>query len=222
MKNILFLSFILFSSCASYREQNNPSAAPIVLGQVDPKLSSVKLFSNDQEDSDDLHFYVELRSAPKTLVDVNPKDIVIKKSKTILTADVQRLSIGKYKVTVKNEEQNLKSLKFSVKKKYLKHQLVTLKKPTRKNSSFKLVSNLDGRLKLRLTLKDKHGSMVELQHLPEIILEGLCEVSQIKIVKPGVWDVEIVYPEENQILYLSVRASGVQIERFFRYQHIEK
>lgn len=222
MKIYFLLSFLFLSSCASYREQSGVSKAPIVLGEVDAKLSSVKLFSSDDEDSDDLHFYVELRSAPKTLVDVNSKDIVIKKSKKILSTDVQRLSVGKYKVTVKNEAPNLKSLKILVQKKSLKHQLVTMKKPARKNSSLKLVSNLDCRLKLRLTLKDKHGSMIELQHLPEIILEGLGEVSQINVVKPGIWDIEIVYPDENQILYLSTRANGVQFERFFRYQHIEK
>ena len=169
-----------------------------------------------------MHFYLELKSPSKTLVDVNPKDIVIKKSMKILTTDVQRLSIGKYKVVVKAEVLNVKSLKFLVQKKSLKHQLVTLKKPARKNSSFKLVSNHDGRLKVRLTLKDKRGSLIELEHLPEIILEGLGDVSEINVVKPGVWDVDIVYPEDNQILYLSVRANGVLFERFFRHQHIEK
>jgi hypothetical protein len=75
---------------------------------------------------------------------------------------------------------------------------------------------------LRLTLRDRRNLPVEMQQSPEIILEGIGEVSGLKMVKAGVWEFTISYPEVNQILYVSLRANGVKIERLFRFQHVEK
>jgi hypothetical protein len=42
------------------------------------------------------------------------------------------------------------------------------------------------------------------------------------MVKEGVWEFTISYPGVNQILYVTLKANGVELERLFRFQHVEK
>jgi len=221
MRLALLLSLFFVMSCASGPARDVASTQAISFGEVDAKRSSIKLFSGTGH-PDLHHFYLEFRNTQKALVDVELQDIAVKEGKKILTSHVRRISLGRYEVEIDKENLNFHSLKFFVKKKTLKHQLVSFKKPVQKNSSIVIVSNEFYRLKARLTLKDKDDSLVVVQHEPDIIFMGMGEISIPKMVKNGVWEFEIAYPDENQIIYLSVRANGVLLEKLFRFQHVEK
>lgn len=218
---LLFLIPFLFS-CASGPERTIASNSPIVLGEVVPAESVVKRFSNSSLHPDLHYFYLELKSGPKKLVDVELNEIEIKESGKRISSKIRRISLGRYEIEIDQDNLDYKKLKFLVQKKSLKHQLVALRKPVKQHSSMKVLSNENNRLKVRLILKDKAGSMVEVQQFPEIVLEGTGEVSDMVMVKPGIWEIEIGYPEENVILYLSARANGVLLERLYRFQHVEK
>jgi hypothetical protein len=75
---------------------------------------------------------------------------------------------------------------------------------------------------LELTLSDKKGSFVELLQMPEIMIEGNGLISDLGLVRKGVWRFRVNYSDDNHIMYFSVRGNGVYLERLLRFQHIEK
>lgn len=218
---ILLPLFFLISCASGLPERNIASDEFVILGEADSKLSIVKFFS-DAGHPDVHHFYLELRNSHKELVDVDLKDIVTKEGKKKLNSYIRRISLGRYEIEVDQANLNFNKLKFVIQAQTLKHKLVGLQKPNQKHSSITIVSNENHRLKLRLTLKDKNGSVVDVQQGPEIIFSGQGEASLPKKIKSGVWEFEITYSEDNQLFYLSVRANGVQLDKLFRFQYVEK
>ena len=218
---ILLPLFFLFSCASGPPERNIASDDLVVIGEADSKLSIVKFFS-DAGHPDIHHFYLELRSSDKKLTDVDLKDIQIKVGKTKLNSYIRRISLGRYEIEVDHENLDFNKLKFLIQSQTLKHKLEVLQKPVKKHSSIKIISNENHRLKVRLTLKDKNSKLVEVKQVPDIIFSGLGEASALQKIKKGVWEFEISYPEDNQILYLSVRANGVSLDKLFRFQYVEK
>jgi len=222
MKLAILLPLFFLISCASGPpERNIASEEFVVLGEANTQLSIVKFFS-DAGHPDIHHFYLELRNTKKELVDVELKEIEAREAKKKLNTYIRRISLGKYEIEIDKENLNFNKLKFLIQTKALKHKLVGLAKPVQKNSSMVIVSNEHHRLKMRLTLKDKNSTAVDVKQDPEIIFTGLGEASTPKMVKKGVWEFEIIYPEDNQIIYLSVRANGVLLDQVFRFQYVEK
>ena len=218
---ILLPLFFLISCASGLRERNIASNEFVVLGEADSNLSIVKFFF-DAGHPDIHHFYLELRNSHKKLVDVELKDILIKDGKKKLNSYIRRISLGRYEIEVDQTNLNFNKLKFVIQAQTLKHKLVGLQKPIQKKSSITIISNENHRLKLRLTLKDKNGKVVDVQQGPDIIFSGLGEASVPMKTKTGVYEFEITYPEDNQILYLSVRANGVSLYKLFRFQYVEK
>jgi hypothetical protein len=221
MRLIIILGLFL-NACTSFHK--NPVPFPPVvksLGKVDPQLSLVKLYRPDAF-NDEQRFFLELKNSKNTKVDVNDKEIVVKYLKTKPPFKVYWVSQGQYQLEFSQEFEDLKQVKFLVQGKKLKHELVSFKKPAQSRSKLMLLRKRDHEISMRLILQDKKGAKVETQAPPEIILEGLGEVSSLNLIQNGIWDFTVGMPEENQIIYLNVRANGVQFDRFFRYQHIEK
>ncbi|MBA2403776.1 MAG: hypothetical protein H0V66_03315 [Bdellovibrionales bacterium] len=222
MRICLISALIFLLSCASVPERHIASEEPITFGEVDANPSVVKLFPTHSGHPDLHHFFLELKNSKQKLIDVELKDIVLEEANRVQTTHIRRISLGRYEIEINKDNIDFKTLKFLVQKKLIKHQLVPLKKPVRKHSSVVILTNEDNHLTARLGLKDKNGASVDLQANPEIILEGLGEVSELKMIKSGVWEFVISYPEDNQVFYISVRANGVLVERLFRFQHVEK
>jgi hypothetical protein len=84
------------------------------------------------------------------------------------------------------------------------------------------VANPEYSLWLELNLKDLKGHPLDLNYLPEVIIEGEAVISDIRRIKKGTWHIHLSYPDDNLILYFSVRANGVKLERLLRFQHVEK
>ncbi len=221
MRVALLLPLFFLISCASGPERNIASTEIIIYGDVDSSLSSVKPFP-DTGHPDIHHFYLELRNSKKKLIDVELREIVIKEDKKILTSHLRRISLGRYEVEIDKENLDIKNLKFAVQKKSVKHKLLSFKKPVQMHSSMVILSNEAHRLTIRLTLKDKNASLVQVQILPDVVFMGSGDLSTPKMVKTGIWEFHLDYPDENQIFYLSVRANGVLLEKLLRYQHVEK
>lgn len=221
MRLILILG-LFFNACTSFHKNPAPVPTPVkVFGKVDPRLSLVKLYRSDAF-NDEQRFFLELKNSQKINVDVKDKEIVVKYLKTKPTFKVFWVSPGQYQLEFSQEFEDLKQVKFLVQGKKLKHELVSFKKPAQSRCKLMLLQIRDHEISMRLILQDKKGAMVETQAPPEIILEGLGEVSSLNLIQNGIWEFTVGMPEENQILYLNVRANGVQFDRFFRYQHIEK
>lgn len=219
---MLLLPFFFLISCAFAPEKDFTPSSPIVLGKINSEYSSVKLFANASDESDHIHLYLELKKSPNSLVDVEAREIDVNYLKTKPSFKVNRVSQGRYQLEFAHELENLKKVKIRVQGKLLKHQLISFKKPSCSHSKLKLLQKGDHQISMQLVLKNKKGKRVETQTAPEIILEGLGEVSALMMTKQGVWEFTVDILEENQIIYLSVRANGVQMDRLFRYQHIAK
>lgn len=58
---------------------------------------------------------------------------------------------------------------------------------------------------------------------PEILIEGVtsAQVESVEHISAGIWQITVIYPEENQLFYVSVRVQGKTIKNLFRFQHVE-
>lgn len=154
------------------------------------------------------------------MIDVELADISIKNNDKVVTSHIRRISRGRYEVEV--GKGKFKGLKFLVQNKSIKHELVIFKNPIRNKSSLVIISDENYCMKARLILKDKNDAALEVQQPPEIIFMGLGSVTEPVMVETGVWEFDIEYPEENQIIYISARVNGVLLEKLLRFQHVEK
>lgn len=222
MKLLFLLSLFLFVSCASRPERHIASEEVIELGEVEVGLSQLRLYPVENQEQSQHQFYLELLNGSKSLVDVDLRDIQVRHKSGKSNFEVKRIAKGKYQIDVSEEYSELTKLKFSVQGKDLKNNLLTLPRPARNNSQIVVLSNQHHELKLRLILKDKLGKEVEVAQSPEIQFEGQGDVSELQKVKSGVWEFSVIYPEQNQICYISVRANGAHFRRILRFHHIEK
>lgn len=222
MRDLVLILIFFVSSCAFAPKRNIASVEVITFGSIDSKHSIVRLFPNRTGHPDLHHFYLELRDLNKKLIDVDLGDIALNVSSKIPSIYIRRISIGRYEIQVSEYVPNLKKLNFKIQNKILKLNLLNEQKPSQTNSSITVISNDQNILKLRLTLRDEKNSLVKLDFSPDIIFEGTGTVSMPQMVKQGIWELEVSYPEMNQIMYFSIRANGALLERLLRHQHIEK
>jgi len=222
MRNFLLILQLFAFSCAFMPERKIASIEVISFGSIDSQHSSVRLFPS-RGGHPDLHFFhLELRDSHKKLTDVALEDIALKVSSKIPSIYIRRISKGKYEIQLADYVSNLKKITFKVQSKTIKTDFQFIQKPSNSNSSMRIVSNNQNILKLTLTLKDEKNSPIKLDATPDVIFEGTGTISMPQMVKLGVWELEVSYPEMNQIMYFSIRANGVLLERLLRYQHIEK
>jgi hypothetical protein len=217
MRAFLISTLLVTSACAVLPKRLPASAGPWVVGDVSGEYSQLQKYPSDVEQV----FYLELRSSEKKLVDADTKDFELSYLGKPLEFKLQRLSQGKYTLEPTSHFEDVSKATFIVQNKLIKNTLIALKKPTRK-SQIQLLSSNGHELKLKLMLKDKEGKPVVSGQYPDIILDGLGEVSELESQGPGIWIFKVKYPEENQVFYLSVRIHGILLEKLFRYQYVEK
>lgn len=222
MRISLLLPLFFLIACAHAPERNIASFEVIAFGEVDPAKSVVQLFPNLSGHPDLHHFYLELRNSNNKLVDIELSEISLKLEKRYPSIYIKRISLGRYQMEVSDHIPTYKKLKFVVQNKIINHSIVKKQKPVKSNSKIKLVSNANHKLKFHVYLKDENNSAVMLDMYPDVILEGMGEFTKPQKLKDGGWEIVISYPELNQVLYISIRANGVLLEKLYRYQHIEK
>lgn len=220
----LFLLFTFLVSCAEVPQRRMPAAESVIqLGEVSRSHSSVQLFPSAENDSLTYYFYLQLKDSKSQFVDVSPSEISLKsKSKKPVKFKLERILNGRYYVII-DKSEHAKSVDFFVQKQLLKEKVnLNIRRPNRKYSSISINSKDDGKITFQLRLADKSNRPVLLLDQPEIVLEGQGEVEDLKHIQEGIWQFTVIYPEDNQIMYFSVRAQGVYLVNLLRYQHIEK
>jgi hypothetical protein len=225
---LLFLIFGLYS-CSSSGPQRKIASyeePKIRKGEIDFLLSKVSIYpAKDMEDDISYYLFLELRNSEGRYVDCDQKDLSIKtKQGKRIDFDFHRALVGRYYLKIEKEEDiKAKHIDLYFKDKSLKEQFkVRLNKPHKSYTKLTLVNNQKYRLTFRLRFADKKNSPIELPEAPEIWIDGQGLIEDVKHLKEGIWEFSIIYPEENQVMYISARAMGVSFRNLYRFQHIEK
>lgn len=229
MRVSLFLFIFSLYSCssqgparkiASYEEPKQK------LGEVDFTRSKVLIYpAKEMEEDISYYLFLELKNSDGKFIDCDQKDLSVrdKKGKKI-DYEFHRALVGRYYLKIEKEEDvKAKHIDLYYKDKTLKEQFqVHLNKPHKSHTKLSLVTNEQYRLTLRLRFADKNNNPVELPEAPELWIDGQGIIENVKHLKEGVWEFSILYPDENQIMYISARAMGVSFRNLYRFQHIEK
>ena len=230
MKPLLFWSLLLVIGC-SLRSPTREIASfyqDIHLGEVNAQKSVVKQFPPEIEGAlTRYYFYVQLKDDQGDFIDREMSDFnITEDKKQKVEFSFKRILRGRYYLIVEKETETSKGhLDFTVAGHSLSKQLkLPIKAPVRKHSHLKKVAQERNRVKFILTLADAQKNPVDVYHSPEIILEGNHhgQIEELERTGPGKWQFSVVYPEENQLIYLSIRSSGVYLKDLFRFQHVEK
>lgn len=230
MRPFLIALIFLITACASVEEQQQKQVRKIASmsrpAVYDHSKSMVNIFPAVSADTGIwYYFYVQTKDTMGRFIaiDINEIEIRTRKGKKI-PFKVEQLLQGRYYLTLeKTSDFSSAELDIFVRGKALKEQFkLNMRHPDQKNTSIKIIKNSANRLVFRLRLADKKNQPVEIPDRPEIILEGIGNVEDLKHVSEGTWEFSIIYPEENQIMYFSVRAMGVYLTNIYRYQHVEK
>lgn len=223
-----YLILLFLISCASkkpVREIAYVNSAVENLG-IDLSKSLVNIHPATAADNGVwYYFYIQLKNSDGKYVDTDLSDFKLKNSKgQSIDFKIERVLRGRYYITIeKTAEINSSQIDFFVKNKLLKEKLkLQMMTPSLVNTRLILVHDSNHRAVFRLKLLDKDNKPVELPDWPEIIIDGTATIEDLKHIGEGIWEFTVVYPEENLVLYFSVRALGTYFNNILRYQHIEK
>lgn len=220
------MACFIFISCSQSPVRSPASLEAIEFGEVDPTKSRVKIFPPEvRKEIVRYFFFLELKDSSGNLVDCDPEEITLRNSKgQKVPFLVERSMRGKFYVTLQRTESSPElKLKVYVRNMPLNQQVnLVFKKADRNKSWVKAVRSERNGIKLRLFLGDAKGKPVEIPSVPEIVLDGQAQIDNMERVGEGTWEFDVVYPNSNQVIYISVRAYGKYMPDMFRIQHIEK
>jgi hypothetical protein len=221
---LLFLFFL--TSCAHPEPKRSIASREMVIGEIDYAKSLVQLFpSADKDNTLRYYFYLQLRDVKGNFVDCSPSEILIKTNKgKRVHFDYERLLPGRYYLSLdQGLKMNSSQLDFYVGGKPLKEKFnLPHRSPDRNNTKITIIEKLDNKIVLQLRLADQKNLPVEHIEMPEIIIDGVGLLEDMKPMGPGVWEFTVTYPEDNQIIYLHVRALSFYFSNLFRYQYVDK
>lgn len=224
--SLLFLFFLCSCATEEVVIRKIASQKTVRPGLVEPAKSLIQLFPAIAEsDGIRYYFYLQLKNKSDTFVDCDLSDLYLKNSNgDNIPFRYERVLEGRYYLIVdKTAEIMSGQMDVFLKGKSIKKQFqFDFKQASRDHSKISLVKAGQHQIKFRLQLGDKKNQPVEIPAEPEIIIDGQGVIEDLKHVKEGIWEFTLVYPEQNQIMYFSVRAHDVYLEKLFRYQHVEK
>lgn len=221
------LIFIFFSLCACSQAPVRKIAAierDFYYSEVNVSESSIRQFPPETISGiRHYFFYLELKNSLFQLVDIDPREIALKSHEEQLDFTLERISRGRYYVILAVTEKAPQSVDFLINGHYLKKnfQLIA-NQPDQSHSSIITLVKSKYRHTLRLFLSDSQGQPVKTLAAPDLIIEGYAYTENIRAISTGVWEFDLVFPEQNGIFYISVRAQGKLLNRLFRLHHIEK
>ncbi len=225
---VSFILILLFTlSCASEKVRKPASVHSVLkVGEVDSKKSHVQIFPAVADEAGIwYYFFFQLKNAKGDFIDIDPSDIRVKSSKgDIIKFKQERFLTGRYYISLeKTAYVSSNELDFFVQGKPMKEKFkLAFNPPDKAFTKLKMVNHENYRMVFRLKLADNKNRPVEVPEKPEVQLQGNGTIDDMKHVGEGVWEFAVTYPEDNQIMYISVRAMGVFFPKMFRYQHVEK
>lgn len=219
---ILILLLILVTGCAEM-PLRGPASAPMRFGEVSAIHSSIQLFPDSDADTHTYYFYLQLKDSKGEFIDCDPSEIVLKtKKKKLIKFKYERLLTGRYYLIL-DKSQGFKDINFSVRGIALNGKFnLDIRRPDIKHTNIILERKLPGKLIFRLKLADRANRPVMTSVAPEIIMDGRGEIQELRYIQEGIWQFTVIYPEDNQIMYFSVRSQGKYLVNLLRYQHVEK
>lgn len=195
-------------------------------GVVSHAHSSVQLFPASSDGNKIVfNFYVQFKNEKGLYVDSDPMEIQLKNKKGVeLPLEWKRLAVGRYYFILEHVGRiPRETMNFYIGKRVLKENIsLVTQKLSEKHTQIQLVSRHKRKLTLRLRLADERNQPVDVHYPPDLILEGLGEIKDLRRIQKGIWEFSLVYSEFNQIFYLSVRAQDTYFSNIFRYQYVEK
>ncbi|HXH29993.1 MAG TPA: hypothetical protein VNJ01_04205 [Bacteriovoracaceae bacterium] len=216
---------LLLSSCAN-EPLRSIASEPITYGIVDMGQSGVKFVSPEVRGLVlEHHLSMYFKDSQGNFVDFETDSLKVwDRNGREISFKINRHLLGQYYVTI---VQKLTApalvIDFKVHGKALRIP-VTLnnRQASASHSNLKKVKEEGNRILLRLDLADESGRIILLSNPPEIIVGGSQIIEEIKQIRDGRWEFWVRVLETNHILYFSIRADGVYLPNFYRYQHVEK
>lgn len=206
--------FLLLTAC-SHEQSIRPSSEKRASSlEVDAEKSSAYLVKNKR-------FLVHMKNSLSQNIEISFTEVKVQNAQgKVIPFQLQRVSSGKYYVLPVCQQ---KELQISIQDKVIGQKFkLNVRKPAKERSSLRVVSRGDHFMLMRLKLADKCNHPVLTDELPEILVEGEAVVEDLKSVENGLWEFTLKYPENNVIIYLSVRCHEVFLEHVYRFQHVEK
>lgn len=227
MRPLLIVLILVLTACASPPPKPERKLASVPEVPIyDHSKSQVQIFPAVAADNALwYYFYVETKNTKGKYFAVEPSEIEVRTHKgKKVPFRFEQLLAGRYYITLeKTFDISSAQLDVLVKGKPLKEQFkLNMRVPDKVHSKITLVKKTRNKIIFRLLLADKKDQPVEIPDKPEIILEGIGSVEEMRHVSEGTWEFSLIYPEENQIMYFSVRAMGIYLSNLYRYQHVEK
>ncbi|MGE3609005.1 MAG: hypothetical protein AB7I27_05415 [Bacteriovoracaceae bacterium] len=229
MRLLTLLLILIFIGCSHSPERDLAAISDEIItwGEIDKSKSVVTLFPPDlRGDRFRYNFYLQLRDAKNQFVDCDEKDIVLKDKKgKKYTFKLERVLKGRYYVTLESQGKLLSSeVSLSVQNHILREELkLKFTPPDKKMSKITIVSEEMHRMTFELTLADSKGKAITSQEKPEIILDGSdASIEDLHQLKEGVWRFNLVFSEQNHVIYISVKSNGAYLERLFRFHYVDK
>lgn len=227
MKFYLGVFLILISSCSFSQKIVKQSSPPRTISSVCSDVSQidVKLFPEfDDNTLMAYHLSVKLKNSEGFATDCNETEFrVTDQAQNPLKFIVKKLEAGSYFLTLSSDVSTSTSdLIVWIGEKTKKKFSLAKKLPDKSHTKLNLIQYDNNRLYFHLTILDKKLNPVILDGPPELIIEGDAKLIDMLSVTDGEWIITIDFPQENQILYISMRISGVYFSKIFRFQHVEK
>lgn len=194
-------------------------------GSIDPQASQVKAFPPEVEGSKyHYYLYLELKDPSLKPVDIYTNDIsIVSRKKKVFPFSLKRMSRGNYYLALEvTEKAGSDELTLFIQNKEIKEFRVVLKQPDFSRSSLNIIQKDRHSLRMRLFLSDSNGVAIHSLVAPDLIIEGEAIAENLEQIGEGLWEFDIRFSDENQIIYVSVRSQGSYLKHLFRYLHIEK
>ena len=182
--------------------------------EIDVEKSSVHLVKSKR-------FLLQTKNALSENIEISFTDVIIRNTQNkIIPFQLEWAGSGKYYLLPVSNE---KELEIAIQGKVIgKKSKVNFRKPDKNHSALSVVSRGDHTLLMRLKLADKNNRPIDSDEVPEILVEGEGSIEELKAVENGLWEFNLVYPEHNVIIYLSIRSHESLLDRLYRFQHVEK
>jgi hypothetical protein len=225
---IVILTCCLFLYACSQGALRSPASpeADYLQGGIDSEKSSIKIFPPEIYGSNfRYYFYLELKDDHGKYVDCDLSEVVLKEaSGQQLAFKFERSSRGRYYLSVEDvaTNDNLTLDLFIQDMPFRKQVKLVSKKADRNKSWLRVVATERDGLKLRLFLGDSNGEAINVPSEPEIIIDGDAQMKNLEQVGDGTWEFSLVYPNTNQVIYISARVHGIFMANMYRIQHVEK
>lgn len=220
---LTFVVLLFIVGCSVSPPVRKPASQTTLYGRPDHQLSRIQFFPSTTVDGEEhIYFYLELKDDSGALIDCAPAEILLQtKAGKAVAFKLERILRGKYYLIL-YERPQVEGLVLFLNGEVLSTFNLPRGRPAPAQTKITRVKTDKNKTTFLLRLADAQNRPVKLVERPEILLEGLGSVKDLQEISEGMWEFSVVYPEISQIMYLSVRAQGVYLERIFRYHHVEK